>query len=132
VVDSSLPEGIKQLLFSLANPANLPFARELWNFNPSEYIAKVNEPILVLIGKKDVQVDWQVDGKALEKATAKKNSVAFVYPVNADHVLKYEEKPREKITSEALLGYNAQDRKLDPEAANAIVNWLDKQIGQKS
>lgn len=131
VADPSLPEGIKQLLFSLATPANLPFARELWNYNPSECIAKVKEPILVLIGQKDVQVDWQVDGKALENATAKKNSVAFVYPDNADHVLKYEEKPREKITSEVLLSYNAQNRKLDSEAPNTIVNWLSKQIGRE-
>lgn len=126
VVEPSLPDGIKQLLFSLATPANLPFARELWNYNPSEYIAKVKEPILVMIGKKDVQVDWQIDGKALENATANKNSVTFVYPENADHVLKYEEKPREKITSEALLRYNVQNRKLDQEAIDSILNWLTK------
>ncbi len=128
VPEPSLPEGIKQLLFSLATPANLPFARELWNYDLSEYIAKVNEPILVMIGKKDVQVDWQVDGKALENATAKKDSVTFVYPENADHVLKYEEKPREKITSEALLSYNVQNRKLDQEATDAILNWLNRQV----
>ena len=126
MVEPSLPEGIKQLLFSLATPANLPFARELWNYNPSEYIAKVKEPILVMIGKKDVQVDWQIDGQALENATANKNSVIFVYPENADHVLKYEEKPREEITSEALLSYNVQSRKLDQEAIDSILNWLAK------
>jgi pimeloyl-ACP methyl ester carboxylesterase len=130
-MDSTLPQGIKQLLLSLANPANLPFARELWNYNPSEYIAKVREPILVLIGKKDVQVDWQVDGKALEIATAKASSVSFVYPENANHVLKYEEKPREKLTSEDLLRYNAQDRNLDQESTIAIVNWLTQQVPQK-
>ena len=130
VPDSSLPEGIKQLLLSLANPANLPFSRELWTYDPSEYIAKVKEPILVIIGKKDIQVNWLADGEPLETATAKESSVSFVYPENADHVLKYEEKPREKLTSELLLHYNAQDRNLDQEAANAIFNWLIKRTQQ--
>ncbi|MGD0643833.1 MAG: alpha/beta hydrolase [Candidatus Bathyarchaeia archaeon] len=131
VPDSSLPEGIKQLLLSLAIPANLPFARELWTYNPSKYIAKVKEPILVIIGKKDTQVDWQANGKALETATAKESTVSFVYPENADHVLKHEEKPREELTQEAGLRYNAQDRNLDQEATNAILNWLVKQAQQK-
>ncbi len=129
--DPSLMDGIKQLLLSLANPANLPFARELWNYNPADYIAKVKAPILVLIGKKDVQVDWQLDGKALETATAKENSVSFVYPENANHVLKHEETPREKLTSETALRYNAQDQNLDQEVTNAIVNWLTEQVHQR-
>jgi pimeloyl-ACP methyl ester carboxylesterase len=72
VPDSALPEGIKQLLLSLITPANLPFARELWAYDPSEVISKIKEPILVIIGKKDIQVDWQVDGKTLEVAVAGK------------------------------------------------------------
>ena len=73
VIDASLPEGIKLLLRSLETPANLPFSRELWTYKLSEYIAKVNDPILVVIGKKDIQVDWKIDGKLLENATATKN-----------------------------------------------------------
>ena len=123
--DSAFPEGIKQLLLSLDTPANLPFARELWAYDSSKVISKIKEPILVVIGKKDVQVDWQVDGKALEGA-ADKNAVSFVYPENADHVLKSEETPREKLGAEAVLRYNVSDRKLDQEATNAIFNWLIK------
>ena len=126
VPDGSLPEGIKQLLFSLAFPANLPFARELWTYDPSEVISNVKEPLLVVIGKKDIQVDWEADGKALEKSVAKESSVSFVYPENADHVLKYEEKPRENLTAEIALRYNTPNRILDPEAKNAIINWLFK------
>ncbi len=40
IPDASLPEGIKMLLSSLTVPANLPFARELWAYNSSEYIWK--------------------------------------------------------------------------------------------
>jgi hypothetical protein len=125
VPDQSLPEGIKQLLRSLTFPGNLPFSRELWNYDLSEFIPKVKEPILILIGKKDIQVDWQADGNALEAATAKEGAVSFAYPENANHVLKHEGKPREKlIAREVGLLYNAEGQKLDQEAANLISSWL--------
>jgi uncharacterized protein len=117
-----------QLLLSLNAPINLPFARELWSYNPAEYISKVEEPILVLIGKKDVQVDWQADGKALEAAAKGKSEVSFVYPDNADHVLKFEDIPKEKLGANAVLNYNSPSRKLDPEALKTILDWLGKHV----
>ncbi len=127
-MDASLPEGIKMLLRSLETPANLPFSRELWTYRLSEYIAKVNEPILLAIGKKDIQVDWKIDGKILENATAQKTVVSFVYPENANHVLKHEVTPREALNAQYVsLHYNAADAELDEEAAGAIYDWLKKQ-----
>ncbi|MGD6852562.1 MAG: alpha/beta hydrolase family protein [Candidatus Bathyarchaeia archaeon] len=126
VPDPSLPQGIMQLLLSLNAPFNLPFARELWNYNLSEYISKVEEPILVLISKKDVQVDWQADGKALESAAKGKSEVSFVYPENADHVLKFEDTPKEKLGANATLNYNSPNRNLDPETLKTILDWLRK------
>jgi pimeloyl-ACP methyl ester carboxylesterase len=125
--DSSLPDGIQLLLKSLETPANLPFSRELWMYNLPERIAKVSDPILVVIGKKDIQVDWKIDGKALENATAKKTAVSFAYPDDANHVLKHEELPLEKLTAQDALRYNSLDAELDREAANAIFNWLKAQ-----
>ena len=128
IIDHSLPERVRQLLHSLENPTNLPFARELWAYNLSEYVAKVNEPVLVVIGKKDVQIDWRTDGKALENATGKKPSVSFAYPENANHVLKHEETPREKLAVQYVMEhYNAEDAELDDEATNTIIAWLKKQ-----
>jgi alpha-beta hydrolase superfamily lysophospholipase len=133
VMDALLPEGIKLLLHSLETPANLPFARELWAYSLPEYVAKVNEPLLLVIGKKDIQVDWKIDGDLLEKATAQKIAVSFVYPDNANHVLKHEETPREELTAQSAgLHYNAPDAKLDMEAANAIFAWLKKQAQKRS
>jgi pimeloyl-ACP methyl ester carboxylesterase len=125
----ALPEGnIKLVLLSLWNPANLPFSRELWNYSLAEHITKIDTPILVVIGKKDIQVNWQTDGQELEKATANKTNATFAYPENANHVLKHETKPLEEITAQyATLSYNAPDAKLDQEAADAISNWLKKQ-----
>jgi uncharacterized protein len=124
VLDSNLPDGVKQLLLGLTVPANLPFSRELWSYDPAEAIAKVKAPILVIIGKKDIQVDWRVDGQELEKATTGSEAVTFVYPENADHVLKHEDTPLEKLTTEAALYYNLEDRVLDRDVVNAILSWL--------
>ncbi len=126
-IDASLPEGIKMLLRSLESPANLPFSRELWTYKLSEFIAKIDDPTLMVIGKKDIQVDWKIDGKILENATAKKTSSSFAYPENANHVLKHEEKPREELNAQNVsLNYNAPDAELDSEASNAILDWLRK------
>jgi uncharacterized protein len=128
VIDPSLPEGMRQLLHSLESPVNLPFARELWAYNLPEHIAKVNEPVLVVIGKKDIQIDWQADGKALENATAKNPAVTFAYPEHANHVLKHEEASRDKLTAPYVTEhYNAPDAELDDEATNTIIAWLKQQ-----
>lgn len=127
-VDASLPEGVKMLLLSLQTPYNLPFSRELWMYSLPENLTKINEPVLVVIGKKDIQVDWKVDGKMLEDASAKKPDVSFVYPENANHVLKHEDKPRESLNAQnPTLNYNSPDTEIDNETANAIFNWLKKQ-----
>lgn len=124
-IDAFLPDGIKMLLQSLQTPFNLPFSRELWMYRLGEQIAEINEPILVLIGKKDIQVDWKIDGEILEKATSKNPNVSFVYPENANHVLKHEENPREILNAQnATLNYNAPSAELDREAEKAIIDWL--------
>ena len=128
VPDAVLPEGMQMLLRSLTVPANLPFARELWLLNPADLIAKVPEPILVVIGKKDIQVDWELDGSALKTATATHSNVTFAFPENADHVLKYEGKPREKLmAADVAARYNAEGRTLDPEVLTTILDWLTVQ-----
>ncbi|MGI0091912.1 MAG: alpha/beta hydrolase family protein [Nitrososphaerales archaeon] len=127
VIDPSLPEAMRPLLRSLENPTNLPFSRELWAYSLPEYIARVSEPKLVVIGKKDIQIDWKIDGGALENVTALNTGAMFAYPENANHVLKHEEKPVEKLTAEYVsLHYNAPDAELDQEAANDTFNWLNE------
>jgi hypothetical protein len=126
VIDPSLPEGIKRVLQSLESPLNLPFARELWNYSLPDHIARVDEPVLVVIGKKDIQIDWKIDGGALEKAAAQRTAVSFAYPENANHVLKHEELPVDRLTAEYVGShYNAPDAEIDEEAAGTIYGWLD-------
>jgi len=126
--DTALPESIQQIIRGLSNPANLPFARELWITDPSVLLADIKEPVLVVIGKKDVQVDWQADGGPLQKTTRSHKNVEFVFPENANHVLKNDETPRDKIAvAEVAKQYNAADTHLDDEAVSIIVHWLKKQ-----
>jgi uncharacterized protein len=128
IVDASLPEGLKMVLRSLESPNNLPFSRELWAYSLPERLARIDDPVLVVIGKKDVQTDWKVDGKALEDATAGKTAVSFAYPDNANHVLKHEALPLEELTAQYVgEHYNAADARLDEEAANSIFGWLYRQ-----
>jgi len=125
VPDPSLPEGVRDLLRSLETPVNLPFARELWLEDPAVLIARVSDPILIVIGKKDIQVDWRRDGGALEAATKGNDNARTAYPQNADHVLKHEPRPHKALTAvEVSARYNAEGRDLDPKTLSVITEWL--------
>ena len=124
---SDLPAGIQQLLLALAAPANLPFAREIVVVDLAVWLMEIDVPVLVLIGKKDIQIDWQIDGGRLEEAVEGSETVTFVYPENANHVFKYEEKPPDKLTANDAVHYNSADRVLDEESVSAILDWLADQ-----
>ncbi len=116
---------MKLLLQSLVTPANLPFARELWTADAAAPLARVSVPVLVVIGRKDVQVDWQADGEPLQRAAAGRENVSFLFPENANHVLKHEPRPRSALVqAEVMPGYNAAGAHLDPETEFAIVAWI--------
>jgi alpha-beta hydrolase superfamily lysophospholipase len=123
--DAALPEGVQMLLRALETPANLPFARELWMADASPLLAQMDIPVLVVIGKKDLQVDWQADGEPLQRAAAGHANVRFLFPEDANHVLKHEPRPRSELTQpDALPRYNAPDTRLDPQAMAEILAWL--------
>lgn len=123
--DPALPAGVQLLLQSLETPTNLPFARELWTTDGSSLLAQVRVPALVIIGKKDIQVDWEVDGEALQRAAARHPNVTFVFPDDANHVLKHEPRPRAELNQSTLLtDYNRADARLDPRAWDEIISWL--------
>ncbi|MGZ6375606.1 MAG: alpha/beta hydrolase family protein [Ktedonobacterales bacterium] len=123
--DPALPQGVQTIFQALETPANLPFARELWMADAATPLRQVDVPVLVIIGKKDIQVDWQADGKPLQRAAAGRGDVTFLFPENANHVLKYESRPSAELTQpEAVPRYNAAEARLDPEALASIVEWL--------
>jgi alpha-beta hydrolase superfamily lysophospholipase len=85
----------------------------------------VRVPVLIIIGKKDLQVDWHADADPLQRAAAGRSDVSFLFPGDANHVLKHEPRPREELVQgEAIARYNAPDASLDPDTVAAIVAWL--------
>ncbi|MGH2487569.1 MAG: alpha/beta hydrolase family protein [Ktedonobacterales bacterium] len=123
--DPALPAGVQMLLQSLQTPANQPFARELWTADAAPLLGQMDVPTLVLIGKKDVQVDWQTDGEPLQRAAVGHADVTFLFPENANHVLKEELRARaELVTAEMTDSYNGPDTRLDRPAMSSILAWL--------
>lgn len=124
--DPSLPENVALLVKSLSSPANLPFSRELWSTDPAKLVSRIEVPVMLMIGKKDLQVDWEIDGPKLEEAVTAKSNFEFYYPENANHVLKQETKPKGELTPQYVgTSYNSPESVLDPVAVSDICDWLD-------
>ena len=124
-VDDSLPEGVKNLLMATTMPINQPFARELWVTDPAKLLKKVDVPVLVVIGKKDLQVNWQADGSIIEAISKTHKNIQIVYPENANHVLKHEARDRSQLNAaNVAASYNADNGVLDDETLTAITSWL--------
>jgi alpha-beta hydrolase superfamily lysophospholipase len=125
--DPKLPEAVNNLVMALNTPVNQPFSREFWSFRAADYIGKIDVPVLIVIGKKDLQTDWKLDGQVLEKAAKEKKKITFYYPKNANHVLKFEPRPRTELDiNTAFQTYNTRDSKLDSPTLQMIVDWLNK------
>jgi hypothetical protein len=124
-IDESLPEALRMVIGAATAPQNLPFARELWVTDPIQLAASVTAPLLVIIGKKDVQVDWQIDGSRWEMLAKERSNITIVYPDNANHVLKHEPRPREKLSpAEIANSYSAEGTVLDTQVVETITGWL--------
>ncbi len=125
--DPALPEGVQTLLHGLESPMNLPFARELWLADAASLLGRVDAPALVVIGKKDIQVNWKDDGELLQRAAVGRPDITFVFPDDANHVLKHEPHPLGELTADVLFAaYNADDSVLDAGATSVVIDWLSQ------
>ena len=122
-----LPPALNTQISMWHDPRNLPFMREILPLDPADLLPQVTVPALVVIGRKDIQVDWQIDGALLQAATAGLDHIVYQFPSNANRVLKFEPRPAEQLSQADALQYNAEDRVLDPETLLVIVNWLNEQ-----
>jgi pimeloyl-ACP methyl ester carboxylesterase len=126
-LEPTLSEGLRNLILTITQPFNLPFARELWITDPLALLAAVTVPVLILIGKKDIQVDWQADGPLFEVLAQTHPNIDVIYAPDANHVLKHEPSDRETLTAAgAAAGYNAEGAQLDREAVEILLRWLQK------
>lgn len=126
-IEPGLSEGLRNLILSITQPFNQPFVRELWITDPLALLAAVTVPVLILIGKKDIQVDWQTDGPLFEALAQAEPNIQVVYAPDANHVLKHEPCERETLTAAGVAaGYNAEGTRLDPDAVEIMLRWLQK------
>jgi uncharacterized protein len=127
--NENLPANLRQVIQAITQPVNQPFARELWIFDPTAKLTEVTVPVLIVIGKKDIQVDWQVDGSLFETVAQEHANITLVYPENTNHVLKFEPKPRSQlIVAEVMVTYGSDDVTLDPEPVENIASWLQSRL----
>jgi hypothetical protein len=128
-VDANLLEGLRNIILGITYPGNQPFARELWVTDPRVLLAKVTAPVLILIGKQDIQVDWQVDGALFEAMHNDHPNLTLVYADHANHVLKHEPRDRSQFTpAEAVTTYSGAETQLDDDVRKTIINWLKAQL----
>jgi dienelactone hydrolase len=84
----------------------------------------VKVPVLVLIGRKDLQIDANADGVPLQQAATGMPNVTFAFPPNANHVFKEDLRTAAELTAAPGTGYNEPGTRLDPESLNTILYWL--------
>jgi fermentation-respiration switch protein FrsA (DUF1100 family) len=128
-IDPSLPEGLRNLILSVSAPINQPFSRELWMADVAELLPRVDCPVLVLLGKKDIQVVWELDSPIFEELIKKQANVKLAYAENANHVLKHEPRPLKELSmADIMASYNADTSRLDEQALELILGWLKGQV----
>ena len=126
-IDPSLPEGIRNVILSVTAPINQPFARELWLADVAELLPQIDSPVLILLGKKDIQVVWEIDSPIFEELVKTLPDVKLAYADNANHVLKNEPRPLSELTmTDIMASYNADTSRLDDQAVEFILAWLER------
>jgi len=113
----------------LMTPQVARIGRALVAFEPAQAAAGIAPPVLVVQGKKDVQVD-PLDAEKLVAArrSAGKPVDHYVSP-DADHVLKKEPRSVEEARSnmqQLMVGYNAADRTLATDLVDALAGWIER------
>jgi len=128
-IDPTLPEGLRNLILSVSAPINQPFSRQLWMADVAELLPKIDCPVLVLLGKKDIQVVWELDSPIFGELVKKQANVKLAFAENANHVLKHEPRPLAELSmADIMASYNADTSRLDEQALEMILGWLKGQV----
>ncbi|WBX70616.1 alpha/beta hydrolase family protein [Tenacibaculum retecalamus] len=112
--------GIKNVdptLVTIFNPQNTPFFKSWMKYNPSEEIKKLEIPVLIINGTKDLQVSIE-DAKTLHKSSLKSELVLIE---NMNHVLKHIDKDENNMKS-----YFSADFPLSDKLIKTVVTFVKK------
>lgn len=110
------PGSINPLLASLFRPSVQPYLKSWMKYDPAEEISKLNIPILIVQGDKDVQVS-DVDAENLH-SSAKGSKLHFIK--NMNHVLKI----IEGGLNENLAAYTNPDLPVAEQLIDLIVEFV--------
>jgi pimeloyl-ACP methyl ester carboxylesterase len=122
---STIPQ-LQMLVGSVTNPTTAMLVRSMFAFDPLKELAQIRVPIFIFNGKKDVQVDPDLDAQALANANDRERTEIHLAS-EADHVLKHEPRSMQELRANLLIvqsQMNADGRTLDPAALEAIAKWL--------
>ncbi|NVK51694.1 MAG: alpha/beta hydrolase [Flavobacteriaceae bacterium] len=108
---------VNPFLVSIFRKQNYPFLINWAKYNPSKEIQKLNIPILIVNGDKDIQVKIE-DAKAMHKA---KPSSRLAIIENMNHVLKHIEKDADNMNS-----YYTADFPISTKLITTILNFIRK------
>ncbi len=109
-------ENVNPMLLSIFSKQNLDFLKSYMLFNPASEIKRLNLPILIINGTKDIQVTVE-DAKALHEANP--NSKLRLIE-NMNHVLKTITKDEDNMAS-----YYASDFPLSQELVSSISEFIN-------
>lgn len=129
--EAVLPPNLVGFIKAIITPESSTLMREQWDYNPGEKISKLcstNTPVLVVVSKKDAQLDWKTNTPPLESVLAKAKQTGraeILYAKGANHVLKHEEED-EFPAGDATAHYNDKGRQLDEEVVEGVLRWLGK------
>jgi len=110
-------EKINPLLVSLFNPQSQPFLMGWMQYEPTMEIKKLDIPILIISGTKDLQVK-EAEAELLHKAQPK-SEIAYIE--NMNHVLKKTEKDTDNMKSYSDISFP-----IHPELIQVIQSFLIK------
>jgi len=113
--EGKIVKDVNPMLQSLYNEENQPFLIDWIKRNPQTEIAKLNIPILIINGTKDIQVETK-EAELLHHANPKSTMVIID---NMNHIFKKIEKDEENMTS-----YNKPELPIQKELVPTIVSFL--------
>lgn len=129
---SDIP-GIVTLVETLQQENARDFAAELLGWDPLKAVSRVDAPMLLLGGLKDMQIDVEHDKRRLyESARERNDDVELALVADADHVLKRQTLPREEIKPQHALTYNDPARVLDEAVLETLVRWVEETTGERA
>jgi pimeloyl-ACP methyl ester carboxylesterase len=107
---------VHPFMMSLFRPSVQPYLISWMSVEPAEEIAKLQIPVLVLQGNRDLQVRVE-DAKILANRS-KKSKIVILKGIN--HVLKKTGKDRESN----MKSYSDPSHRIDPSVAREMISWL--------